>query len=87
MKYTYQELSESGSFGSPYGNDVKYARNKSELFRAFDDWRREHWRVGSSASDAVVRVWKGEWLADVTDIYPDFDITGGKRGGVAVVPC
>lgn len=87
MKYTYQELSNSGSFASPYGRDVKYVRNKAELLRAFNEWCIAHWRVGSSASDAVLRVWKGDWLPDVTDIYPDFDITEGKRGGVAIVPC
>lgn len=36
--------------------------------------------------EAAALVWKGH-LKDVTDMYPDLELTIGPRGGVQVSPC
>ena len=80
MRYTYQEISESGSFGAPYGDDIKHANGKEELERALGRWEYEHERVGADGRDATLNVWIGT-LDDVTDIYPDMQAYYGPRGG------
>jgi hypothetical protein len=84
--YTYQTISESGSFSSPEGADVGHARNKRDLRRALERWQDSHDRVGSDEQLASLIVWKGE-LDDVTDVYPDFEVKPGPRGGVRFEPC
>ena len=85
MTYTYQKLSESGSFAHPEGGDVGRAETKAELRLVLEDWAYWHRRVGADERQAVLRVWIGV-LHDVTDQYPDFDMVYGPRGGVVEVP-
>lgn len=84
-RYTYQTLSDSGSFAAPAGDNVHHCRAIVQLKAAFEDWARVHRRVGAPDDCAVVRVWIGN-LVDVTDVYPDFDLMRGPRGGVQRVP-
>ena len=84
--YTYQTVSESGSFGSPEGSDVEHARNKRDLRRALERWQDAHDRVGSDEQLASLIVWKGEF-DDVTDVYPDFEVKPGPRGGARFEGC
>jgi len=86
MIYTYQETSESGSFGLPDGTDVSYANSKADLVCALDDWRDQHERVGTDPDYAFITVWKGR-LTDVQDQYPDFQVTAGPRSGARFEPC
>jgi hypothetical protein len=84
--YTYQTVSESGSFSSPEGSDVEHARSKRDLRRALERWQDDHGRVGSDEQLASLVVWKGE-LDDVTDVYPDFEVKPGPRGGARFEGC
>jgi len=80
MKYTAQLISESGSFGQLCGNDIEYTDGLAGLKELFDYWQRQHDKVGSDRSDAKMLVWIG-YLDDTTDIYPDFEVLAGIRGG------
>jgi hypothetical protein len=84
--YTYQTVSESGSFSTPEGSDVEHAQNKRDLCRALERWQDAHDRVGSDEQLASLIVWKGE-LDDVTDVYPDFEVRTGPRGGARFEIC
>jgi hypothetical protein len=86
MKYTYQETSESGSFSNPAGSDVSHASSLPQLRRALERWQDSHGQVGSDEKDASLMVWKGE-LDDVTDVYPDFVLKSGVRGGMVKESC
>jgi hypothetical protein len=86
IMYTYQTVSESGSFSNPEGSDVEHAQNKRDLRRALERWQDDHGRVGSDEMSASLIVWKGE-LGDVTDVYPDFEVRPGPRGGARFESC
>jgi len=86
MIYTYQQTSESGSFGQPEGTDVAYATSKRDLVWALENWRDKHERVGSDASHASITVWKGR-LANVQDQHPDLRVIPGPRGGARFELC
>ena len=87
MKYTYQENSESCSFASPEGSDVGHATSLPGLRRALERWQDSHERVGSDEKDASLLVWKKAHHDDVTDMYPDFILRPGPRGGVIFETC
>lgn len=80
MKMTYQCVSESGSFGTPEGSDVEHG-TKGEAGTLLNYWEREHYHVGSNESNASMLAWVGT-LDDVQDIYPDFQVVRGSRGGI-----
>ena len=81
MNYTYQEWSESGSFANPHdGKDIKHATSMRQLRHAMERWADLHDDY-ADARDATIRVWRGH-LEDVTDVYPDFDLKIGPRGGI-----
>lgn len=81
MNYTFQEWSESGSFGNPLsGKHVEHASSMCQLRRAMTTWADEHERY-ADVRDATIRVWHGH-LDDVTDVYPSFDLKIGPRGGI-----
>ena len=84
MRYTYQTLTESGSFSAPWGDDVGHADSLDQLRAALDWWAGE---VSALADEpAWLRVWMGH-ETDVTDLYPDFEVFQGPRGGMVRVPC
>ena len=80
MIYTYQEVTESGSFASPEGTNVLYAKNRGTLEAALYFWKRAHEQVGTDPGQASLLIWVG-YLADVTDAYPDYEAKSGPRGG------
>lgn len=86
MNYTYQECSNSGSFSQPNGTKVNHATSKRQLVSALEYWQDSHSRVGSDERDASLLVWKGT-LDDVTDVYPDFEVTSGLRMGAIFTRC
>lgn len=85
MKYTYQEISDSGNFALPSPMDVSHARNKRQLRLALERWADVNGQYNDER-DASLIVWKGE-LDDVTDIYPEFEMRVGPRGGAIFNPC
>jgi hypothetical protein len=86
MDYTYQKLTESGSFGNPEGTEVKYAKNKATLRDAMYKWGRAHEQMGTTDEYAYIYVWKGA-LDDVTDQYPDFKVRFGPHDGIVFENC
>lgn len=80
MNYTYQELSNSGNWSNPWGADVEHASSMPQLRRALERWGDTNDDY-NQRNDASIMVWKGT-LDDVTDVYPDFELRFGPRGGV-----
>ena len=86
MIYTTLLASESGSFASPQGDDVTVCKNKKEVAGLLDYWKQQHDLVGSDSSQASIHVFIGKH-EDVTDMYPDFIVSSGPRGGCRFTPC
>jgi hypothetical protein len=80
MVISYQTISASGSFSPPCSTDILYGTKKSADSILYF-WEREHNKVGSDSNDATLLAWKGN-LLDIQGIYPDYEITRGKRGGI-----
>ena len=83
MRYTIQLHTESGSFSSPQGDDVKHCSNKADIRWYLDDWADTVSRY--SEESVEVLVWRGT-LEDVTDVCPDWVATLGPRGGMNLNP-
>jgi len=86
MNYTYQTMSESGSFSSPEGTDVQHATSKRQLRNALERWQDTHSRVGSDECQASLLVWRGTH-EDVTDMYPDLEVATGPKMGARFNRC
>lgn len=84
MKYTYQKF--SNGFSTPDGSDVGHASTMDELLWVAEGWKDVVERYHDLAdADASIMVWKGVHK-DVTDVYPDFELYYGPRGGVRKTP-
>jgi hypothetical protein len=82
MKLTVQTHSQSGSFACPNGRQsLRHVYSKSDAADVLIDWADQHPRIGSDEQDATALVWVGH-LDDVTDQYPDWELTLGPRLGV-----
>lgn len=81
MNYTYQTHTESGCFASPQPDDVQHATSKAELRLALERWADTVARY--SEEPATLMVWHGTH-ADITNLYPSFEATLGKRGGFVI---
>jgi hypothetical protein len=87
MNYTIQTHSNSGSFASPDGaQSLHYARNRQDAESVLIDWANDHPRMGADEHDATCLVWRGCY-DDVSDLYPDWELTLGPRLGVHWCPC
>jgi hypothetical protein len=87
MKLTVQTHSLSGSFGLPYGNQsLHHVYSKQAAADVLHDWANQHSRLGSEERDAHCLIWSGHH-DDVTDLYPDWEITLGPRLGVHWQSC
>lgn len=84
MQYTYQTF--SAGYSDPEGTRVRHAENLEELYIQAEAWKEEVERFYDldSALPSVM-VWKGRHK-DVTDLYPDFELVYGPRGGVVRRP-
>jgi len=82
---TVQLHSLSGNFASPWGTDVSTG-TIGEAYELLRDWADQHDRLGAEPTDAHALVWKGR-IDDVTDCYPDWELTVGPRGGIRRAPC
>jgi hypothetical protein len=85
MRYTVQTFSSCGNFAVPQTDEVHRADNKREAEDVLDFWADEVERY-AERQHATALVWKGEY-DDTTDVYPDFELTIGPKGGIAWNPC
>jgi hypothetical protein len=79
-RYTLQLWADSGNWGNPEGSDVKHADNKREAAELVRDWAETVGRYDDERQASAL-VWRGD-LDDVTDLYPDYQVTIGPRLGV-----
>jgi hypothetical protein len=84
MSYTLQLHADSGNWACPTGIDVKHAFNKQEVADLLHDWADTVGRYDDKRCASAL-VWKGEH-ADVTDLYPDYELQFGPRMGVVWHP-
>ena len=78
MLYTYQEVSDSGSFTSPYPDDVHHTQGKDGLECVLNCWIDSHYRIGADEDAAALWVCKGKHESIE---YPDWVAYYGPRGG------
>ena len=84
--YTFQKVSNSGSFAAPDGRQgLCRSSNKRDAGLFMGNWRASHRNVGADERDAELLVWCGRHR-DVTDLYPDYRIVSGPRGGLVWEP-
>lgn len=79
VMFTIQTYSHCGNYATPEPTDVEHG-TLDYVLGVFDDWRDSVGRY-SEESDAYAYLWKGN-LTDVTDAYPDYELTSGPRGGI-----
>ncbi len=85
MKYTIQPHTDSGNFAAPFGDQsLSHCRSRAECHGILQDWQDTVCRYGDAPVSALV--WKG-FYDDTTDVYPDFELTFGPRGGIVWNPC
>jgi hypothetical protein len=83
MKVTIQLYAESGNWATPTGEDcIKCESLKDALDNHFCHWVSEVSRFDDEQC-AKALVWFGHY-DDVTDLYPDYEIVVGPRGGYQV---
>ena len=82
MIYTLQTHTTSGSWAAPDGkSSLHWVRSKKDAAGVLLDWAEEQARYDGTEQDATALVWIGRHI-DVTDLYPDFELTLGPRLGV-----
>ena len=70
------------------GTDVRHFSSQREVLRAWSEaywntpWCPDYWggALPAMTDELTVTVWRGR-LDDVTDVYPDAEVTIGRRGG------
>lgn len=85
MDYTFQRWADSGNWAQPCGNDVMTAHGLDDLCECLDTWADTVGRY-DDRNCAYFVVWKG-YHRDVTDLYPDWLLKFGPRGGIRREPC
>lgn len=80
MKYTLQLLADSGNWAWPQPTDVRHANSKREVDDRLHDWIETVGRYDDERCASAL-VWCGH-LNDVTDQYPDWQVTVGPRLGL-----
>ena len=83
--YTYQQHAESGNWAHPEPGDVAHASSLDQLYSALEGWADTVGRYDDERC-ASIMVWRG-LHDDVTDLYPDFTLRLGPRGGVVREAC
>ena len=82
MLYTAQTIANNGNWTAPDGTESLYLRdNREGVNRVLETWGDcvAHY---DDRKDAYLMVWCREHLDDVTDLYPDFKVSYGPRGGI-----
>lgn len=83
MRYTIQLHTESGSFATPQGDNVRHCTSQADIRWHLDNWADTVSRYSEQPVEALV--WRGT-LNDVTDTYPDWVATLGPKGGMHLNP-
>ena len=81
MLYTAQTIADNGNWAAPDGTQSLYLRdNREGVNRVLETWGDcvNHY---DDRKDAYLMVWAGHH-SDVTDLYPDFKVSYGPRGGI-----
>jgi len=82
MIYTAQAFANNGNWAAPWGVDsLHHCANRSEVNTVLEDWGDEVNRYDNRV-DAYLMVWCSKHHSDVTDLYPDFRVSYGPRGGI-----
>ena len=82
MLYTVQAFANNGSWAAPDGTEsLNHFSNRAEVNDGLEDWGDIVARY-DDREDAYLMVWCREHLDDVTDLYPDFKVSYGPRGGI-----
>ena len=87
MFYTVQTMADNGSWAAPWGTDsLHHCASKAEAEAVMNEWADTVERL-DERRDARALVWRGEYLNDVTDLYPDHELRIGPRRGVQWHEC
>ena len=87
MFYTVQTMADNGSWAAPWGTDsLHHCASKAEAEAVMNEWADTVERL-DERRDARALVWRGEYLNDVTDLYPDHELKIGPRRGVQWHEC
>jgi len=82
MIYTAQAFANNGNWTAPDGKGFLYhCDNRSDVNTVLEEWGDVVDQL-DDRKDAYLMVWCREHLNDVTDLYPDFKISYGPRGGI-----
>ena len=82
MLYTAQTFTTDGNWAAPWGTDsLHHCDNRKDVNDVLANWGDEINSIGNRR-DAYLMVWCREHLKDVTDLYPDFKVSYGPRGGI-----
>ena len=82
MIYTAQTFANNGSWAVPWGTDsLHHCFNRNDVNSVLETWGDcvAHY---DERNDAYLMVWACEHHSDVTDLYPDFKVCYGPRGGI-----
>ena len=87
MFYTVQTMADNGSWAAPWGTDsLHHCASRAEAEAVMNEWADTVERL-DERRDARALVWRGEYLNDVTDLYPDHELKIGPRRGVQWHEC
>ena len=82
MLYTVQAFANNGNWAAPDGTEsLNHYSNRVEVNDGLKDWGDIVARY-DDREDAYLMVWCREHHSDVTDLYPDFKVSYGPRGGI-----
>ena len=82
MIYTAQRMAANGNWTAPWGDEsLCHCDNRAEVNESLDYWADMVGRF-NPREDAYLMVWCHKHYSDVTDLYPDFKVSYGPRGGI-----
>jgi len=82
MIYTAQAFADNGNWAAPDGKGLLYhCDNRSDVNTVLEEWGDVVDQF-DNRKDSFLMVWCSEHLNDVTDLYPDFKVSYGPRGGI-----
>ena len=84
MIYTAQRLANTGNWAAPAGDDIEslcHCCSRADVNESLEGWADTVGRL-DPREVAYFIVWTGEHYSDVTDLYPDFKVSYGPRGGI-----
>ena len=84
--YTAQRLAANGNWSAPAGDQsLCHCDNRADVNESLEYWASMVGRY-DNPRDAYFIVWAGKHYSDVTDLYPDFKVYFGPRGGICWEP-